>query len=198
MIKNVVLDIGNVLGTFRWRELMEDLHFSSEATEVLTKNMIMSPYWSELDRGVMTTEAVIEEFKKSCPDYTREIDVFFDNAEYLVQEYDYAQSLVKNFKEQGYGVYLLSNYPTFIFEIHKRTQFTFLPYVDGKVVSGYVHMVKPNHDIYEYLLATYDLKAEECVFFDDKPENIQAAIEIGMKGIVFHSYEQAISDFLEL
>jgi putative hydrolase of the HAD superfamily len=37
----------------------------------------------------------------------------------------------------------------------------------------------------------YGLKAEECVFIDDRPENIEAAKALGMEGIVFENYEQA-------
>ena len=59
------------------------------------------------------------------------------------------------------------------------------------MVSGRVKLRKPNKEIYEYLLNTYMLKAEECVFIDDRKENIDAAMAVGMKGIVFDGYESA-------
>ena len=52
-------------------------------------------------------------------------------------------------------------------------------------------LVKPDREIYECLLKTYDLKAEECVFLDDRKENVEAARNIGMAGILFENYEQA-------
>lgn len=37
----------------------------------------------------------------------------------------------------------------------------------------------------------YSLCADECVFIDDREENVTSAQALGMKGIVFKSYEQA-------
>jgi putative hydrolase of the HAD superfamily len=55
-------------------------------------------------------------------------------------------------------------------------------------------MVKPNADIYEHLMDKYNLKAQECVFIDDRVENIEAAKALGMKGIVFDNFSQASSE----
>ena len=51
-------------------------------------------------------------------------------------------------------------------------------------------MIKPEPEIYHYLLDTYGLKPEECVFIDDLKENIHSAVNLGIAGIVFTSYEQ--------
>ena len=40
----------------------------------------------------------------------------------------------------------------------------------------------------------YQLEASECVFIDDREENIETARMLGMKGIVFKTYEQADAD----
>lgn len=65
-------------------------------------------------------------------------------------------------------------------------------YVDGfeDSISGEVHMLKPNPDIYEYFLERYSLKPEECVFIDDCVENIVGAALVGIKGIVFEDAGQ--------
>jgi putative hydrolase of the HAD superfamily len=95
-------------------------------------------------------------------------------------------------KEKGLKIYLLSNYPKSIFALHEeRGKFTFIDKIDGRVVSGFEGMVKPDAEIYKLLMDRYGLKAEECVFIDDRPENIEAAKALGMEGIVFESYEQA-------
>jgi putative hydrolase of the HAD superfamily len=66
--------------------------------------------------------------------------------------------------------------------------------VDGMVISAKEHMVKPDREIYELLISRYHLVPEECIFLDDLEKNIAAAQEVGMKGIVFQSYGQALEE----
>ena len=87
-------------------------------------------------------------------------------------------------------MYLLSNYPVGLFEIHSP-HFTFLPYTDGRVVSGYVKCVKPDERIYRCLLEKYSLRPQECVFLDDLAENVEGAKKLGIHGIHFQGYEDA-------
>ena len=117
----------------------------------------------------------------------------------VIEPYPYAVSWIEELKEKGFNVYLLSNYPKELFTMHEQKGlFPFIEKTDGKVVSGFVKMVKPNPDIYEYLMSQYGLNADECVFLDDRAENIEAAIKLGMKGIVVKSYEQASADLNEV
>ncbi|MCI1732642.1 MAG: HAD-IA family hydrolase [Prevotella sp.] len=39
-------------------------------------------------------------------------------------------------------------------------------------------------------LNKFDVKAAECVFIDDKPENIEGCKTVGMNGIVFKNSNQ--------
>ena len=55
-------------------------------------------------------------------------------------------------------------------------------------------MIKPDTDIYKWLMDKYTLKSEECIFIDDREENIQGAINVGMQGIVFQNFIQASSE----
>lgn len=192
MIKNIVFDVGNVLVNYRWRELMEELGFSKDLQKVFGEKVFGNPFWIELDRGVLDEKDVIAKIREENSAYGREFDLIWENKEKLIEPYDYAVKMIDTLKKQGFRVYLLSNYPVSLFELHTKCEkFPFLDKVDGKVVSGFVKLVKPDREIYEYLLRTYDLKAEECVFLDDRKENVEAAKNIGMAGILFENYEQA-------
>jgi putative hydrolase of the HAD superfamily len=59
--------------------------------------------------------------------------------------------------------------------------------------------IKPDPGIYQDLLEKYDLRAEECLFFDDREDNVEAARELGIQAVQFESYEQAkaVTDGLE-
>ena len=69
-----------------------------------------------------------------------------------------------------------------------------------KVHSGYKYeLYRRNKEIYELLLSKYNLKAEECVFFDDKEENTAAAEKIGIKSYTITSKEyllEILDEFL--
>ena len=71
-------------------------------------------------------------------------------------------------------------------------------YFDGTVVSALVGICKPDRRIYEYLLFKYGLKAEECIFIDDLPANIEAAKEVGIHGILFDGDVQKLKSSLPL
>lgn len=199
MIKNVIFDVGNVLVSFRWRELMEDLGLSKDLQNTFEKTVFGSPWWGELDRGVIEESEVVKSLREDSGEHGKEFDLIWSNRGKLVAPYDYALEMIEVLKAKGLKVYLLSNYPEELFEMHTKSGcFPFIDKVDGKVVSGYVKLVKPEREIYEYLLKAYDLKAEECVFLDDREDNIEAAEAIGMKGIVFKGYEQAWAELERL
>lgn len=68
---------------------------------------------------------------------------------------------------------------------------SFVNDVDGKVVSGFVNMIKPQPEIYKCLLEKYNLVPSECVFIDDRMDNVEAARQVGINGIQFAGYEAA-------
>ena len=169
-IKNVVFDVGDVLVDFRYRNLMRDLGFDEECVEFLSKY-------------------AVEKFTNEFPQYKDQVIKFWDNIQDVVREYDYAPSLVKSIKDQGYGVYILSNYPIEISEMHWPL-FKFLPISDGHIISGYEKITKPDEAIYRLLETRFGIKLEECIFVDDRQINVDAANSYGMTAILFKSLDQ--------
>ena len=94
--------------------------------------------------------------------------------------------LILPLKEKGYRVYLLSNYPELLWKQHVCRQ-DFYPLLDGEVVSWQEHYGKPEERFFRRLLEKYDLKAEECIFLDDRADNTQAAEETGFHTITLNS-----------
>ncbi len=193
MIKNVIFDIGNVLVDFSWKQHMMDLGFSGDCIERLTHYMVQHPLWDELDLGVRHHSEVIADMQALSPQYAKEIDSYFRNLDGLVRLRGGSAAWLSGLKERGYGVYLLSNYPDWMFDVHSQ-EFDFMPYVDGMVVSSRVKVMKPDEGIYRLLLEKYSLRAEECVFIDDRADNCEAAERLGIRAIRCISAEQARSD----
>lgn len=198
MIRNVVFDIGMVLVNFRYREYMEDLGFSKEIQEIFCKNIVENILWGDLDLGVRSAEEVIRDMKDSVSEYPAEADAFFEQINDIVETFPYALPWIQELKREGYRVYLLSNYPKDLFALHAKGKFTFADAVDGRIVSGYVKMVKPDPEIYKLLCMTYDLKPEECVFLDDREDNLKSAMALGFHTVRFQNYEQARAELEKL
>ena len=91
------------------------------------------------------------------------------------------QELAQKLKSHGYCGYYLSNIPEDTLELLMERDFQGI--FDGGVASCEVHINKPDVGIYKAFLEKYHLKASECVFIDDRRENVQIAFELGFAGI---------------
>lgn len=187
-IKNIVFDVGMVLIDFCWDKPCREYGFSDEVIAAFEKKMIQSEYWNNMDEGTMTEQEAIVRFKEAMPEYSNEIDKFWEKPEKFVEEYSFAAPLINELHDKGYYVYLLSNYPLHMYEIHWPS-FKFFSLVDGYVVSSVEKLCKPNPAIYKLLCDRYHLIPEECLFIDDREVNVDAAKGIGMNGLLFDGEE---------
>lgn len=197
MIRNIVFDVGKVLVHFEPEMVMEQLGLSEETKRKLNRCMFQNPLWNEFDRSVFSVEEILEKFTEQEPECAKEIrDVFFKVGD-MIFPMDYELEWIRDLKRRGYKLYILSNYATFTFEQTKH-KMDFLEYMDGVVFSCDCHRIKPEQGIYDYLLEKYQLNPEESVFLDDRKENVEAARERGMHGIVFGNYQQASAELEEM
>lgn len=197
MIRNIVFDIGNVLAGFNWREYYESFQYGLEITERLARATVLSPMWAEFDRGAMDKEMLLDKFIENDPALEKEIREVGENIHDMLKRYDYAIPWLRELKAKGYRLYYLSNFSR---QAHEDCAHVldFLPLMDGGILSYQERIVKPASAIYQLLLERYGLKAQECVFLDDTPKNVEEAVRQGMAGIVFHSREQAVEELQKL
>lgn len=193
MIKNVIFDVGKVLLAFAWREVFGELGIEGDAVDIVADATVRSPEWNEFDRGVIPEEELLEGFIAHAPQYEDKIRGLYDNLGRTIRRYDYSRSWIQGLEAAGYRTYLLSNFPHRMYR-QAREELSFTEDVSGAVFSYTVKTVKPEPEIYEILLKRYDLKAEECVFLDDRADNLETARKLGMQTILFVSYEQAVEE----
>ncbi len=197
MITTVVLDIGQVLAAFRWEDYLKECGYDTEIREKVAKATVLSKYWGEQDRGAMPEEEIIELCCKSDPSVEKEIRQLFQDITKTVIEYPYARNFIRTLKENGYKVYLLSNYGERNFA-YARENFTFIPEADGQVISYEIKHIKPEKEIYEALTLKYGFSAGEAVFLDDSAANLAGAKEFGFHTILFTEYEKALGELRTL
>jgi FMN phosphatase YigB (HAD superfamily) len=93
-------------------------------------------------------------------------------------------AFIKKCKRLGHQVYALSNWDCESFELLKKKHPQLFDLFDGIIISGDVNALKPHATIYEALLTRYNLNPEHCWFIDDQKENVHAAQQLGINGIV--------------
>ena len=102
--------------------------------------------------------------------------------------------LLQTLKKNGYRLYLLSNAAIRQQEYLARAEASKL--MDGTLISADVKLLKTDPQIYQTFLKKFDLKAEECVFIDDTPINVEGALYENMAGIVFNMNAYALKQTL--
>jgi epoxide hydrolase-like predicted phosphatase len=96
--------------------------------------------------------------------------------------------LVEELRERGILIALLSNIDERLSKLVREFGF-YKPFAPC-LLSCEIGIEKPDPKIYEFLLQELNLPAEEVVFIDDLPENIEAAKKIGLDAILFESEYQ--------
>ena len=109
----------------------------------------------------------------------------------IVTLYDYAVPWIRELKEKGYRIYILSNWSKPAYEANLETNLCFLKEIDGAVMSFMEGVIKPDPQIYELICNRYEIDPKEAVFLDDNADNIEGARAFGLNAIHFQTYEQA-------
>ena len=190
MIKNIIFDVGKVLVEWEPEQAMARLGMDAATVDAVADATVRTKDWDEADHGALTPEELLLHFIEKAPEYEKEIRDFWEHIGMAIYQYDYVKEWMQALKEHGYHLYILSNYGAWTYE-HTKEALSFVEDVDGALFSFQVKQIKPEPEIYRTLLARYDLKADECVFLDDRAENIEGAKACGIHGIRFTSFEQA-------
>lgn len=72
-----------------------------------------------------------------------------------------------------------------------RARFDLARYFDGFVISGDVGFRKPDRAIYQTFLDVSGIQARDAVFVDDRPRNLVAAADVGMRTVKFGRSDSA-------
>lgn len=198
MIKNIIFDVGKVLVEWEPDVAMQKLGFDEATLKAVSEATVESNDWNENDRSVLSDGEQLQIFIDKAPAYEKEIRLFWDNIGLAIWQYDYVKEWMQELKTRGYRLYILSNYGRRTYAQTRETGLSFLEDVDGQLFSFEVHQIKPEPEIYQTLLRKFDLKPEECVFLDDRADNIAAAEDAGIHGIQFTGYEAARTKLEEL
>lgn len=189
MIKNIIFDIGKVLVSYEPDAYMKTIGLNEEARKAINAAMFESKLWDMSDQGLFTPEECLEKFIEGAPEYETQIRQIHATVGKTIEMYPYTMEWLKDLKARGYHVYILSNYSENMLN-QTREKLKFLSLVDGAVFSYECKLMKPSSKMYEYLCQKYGLNCSECVFVDDRLENVEGARRSGILAVHFKDYEQ--------
>jgi putative hydrolase of the HAD superfamily len=176
--------MGNVLAQFDPALFCASRVKNPRDAVLLQRRVFASVAWAQLDRGVITKEKAVKAMEKQLP------KKLWGHAAWLVEHwYDHfrpdkkIEEFIRHLKEAGYRIYLLSNAGLDFYDF--RPSLKALAYFDGELISADVHLLKPDKDIFLTLLKKFTLKPGECFFVDDMSANVEAALHLGFKGMVY-------------
>lgn len=195
-VDTVVFDIGNVLMRFDPSYILKRLFDSAHKRSVLMETVFRSPLWPQIDRGTL-----------SCADAPRvlagdDTALAADVAHLLAHWCEHKPPIVEGFdavracKAHGKRLCLLSNYPREAFE-WLAAHYDVFSLFDVRLVSCYVHMLKPEAQMYQALIGVAGINPARSLFVDDMEANVLAARDAGMKALHYRKEGQLRAFFLE-
>ena len=197
-IKNVIFDLGAVL--LEWNpEAVVAQAFNDEDDRTSAINGILDhPDWLELDRGTLTGKQAIPRFSVRTGLTEDSIENLLDIVRKSLVVKNDTLDIVRLCQAKGLDVYCLSNMSVCSFE-YVRERYDFFKDFKGIVVSAYIKMIKPEPEIFKYILSKYGLSTQQTIFIDDKEHNITVANSMGFKTHRFvdaYSCEKAVLNLL--
>lgn len=196
MIKNIVLDMGNVCCKWDVDYISSKLTTNKEDQEFLIKHLFQSPQWIQLDKGSISLKEAKQQLLESVSKEKRElIEYGFEHWFDYFEQFDEMEEFIKEYKQKGYHFYLLSNC-SLQFNQYYQTKSIF-QHLEGLYISAAHQKIKPNLDIFEDFLKEYHLQANVCFFVDDLKENVESAKKVGMQGLVYQGNVQELKQLIK-
>ena len=196
MIKNIIFDMGRVLVEFYPEDFLTKEGITDIAErELLLREIFHHEDWTNMDAGIMNEQEMYDEAVKRIPEHLHQTahNLIFDWNDPIIPVKG-MEEFVRECKEKGYGIYLLSNasvaQPVYWLRIPGHQ------YFDGTVVSALEKIMKPDVRIYKILLDRDGLKAEECLFIDDVARNINGAEKAGIRGYLFDGNVDKLREYM--
>ena len=189
-ISTIIFDIGNVLVDFRWKEFIEEHGYKGAIADRIARASVLNEDWKEYDLGFLDEDAIIDKFVENDPGIENDLRRTYKSLTGLLRQTDYAKPWIRELKSRGYRVLYLSNF-SLKADTDCAKELDFIPLTDGGILSYKEKIIKPDPAIYELLTKRYGLNPQECLFFDDTPENVEAARKHGYQAEVFTDYDSA-------
>ncbi|CAB4244096.1 HAD superfamily hydrolase [Methylacidimicrobium sp. AP8] len=186
-ISTLFLDLGGVLLSDGWNTACR-----KKAAETFALDA------REMEERHHLTFDTYEVGKLSLDGYLERV-VFYESRPFTMEEFRrfiFSQSypfpdmieLIRKLKEKyGLKLAVLSNEGREI-QIHRIQAFDLPSFIDYFIVSSFVHLRKPDEDIYRLALDVSQTPPGQCAYIEDRPMFVDVARKLGIQGICHRGY----------
>jgi len=194
---NIVFDLGGVVFNWQPDTIIRRVFPDSETQDLVKAEIFEHADWVELDRGTITLDQAIIRGTSRTGLTREDIEKLLNEVPRSLTPIRETIELIRSIRDTNNRFFVLSNMHiasiTYLEKKHKIWDM-----FDGIVISSRIQKVKPEIEIYEYLLTEYQLEAAETVLIDDMNENLAAASSIGIQTLRFVDPSQCRRDLVDL
>jgi len=196
LIRNIVLDMGNVLLDFDPVRFTKRFVQEDEDVRAIVRALFGCPEWIGGDLGTYSDEEIVACACKCLPERLHSaVKAVMEDFYRQMPAYPGTKEMIEGLLGMGFDLYLLSNVGIHYDEMRKN-----IPLIDkfkGEFLSYQVNLLKPQPEIFTAFCERFRLNPENCLFVDDSPANVFGAMRAGMQGFVFRGEADALLQFAE-
>jgi putative hydrolase of the HAD superfamily len=188
-VRNVIFDLGGVVLEWNPDAILEKHYADPDTRSAMKAALFQHPDWLQLDRGTLTEAAALERLAQRTGIARGELAGLMEAVRQSLRPKADTVALLRDLEARQVPLYCLSNMPASTFA-YLRDRYDFWSVFRGIVISGEIKLLKPEREIFDYLLRRYALSPSETVFVDDHRPNIEAAQALGMHTVLFRDARQ--------
>lgn len=193
-INTIIFDLGGVLIDWNPRYVYKDIFKNDSKMEWFFDNICTNEWNLMQDKGYSMKKATEEKISE-FPEFEKLIKMYYGRWEDMLKDEigETVNILKKVVKSKKYKVLALTNWSHETFPIAIK-KFDFLNLFEDIVVSGEIKMIKPDIEIYDYIIKKHSIIPEESVFIDDNSSNIIGAQKAKINGIHYKNSKQLVEE----
>jgi putative hydrolase of the HAD superfamily len=186
---NLVFDLGGVVVRWDPDAIIAGVFNDAGVQARVRAGVFGHADWLELDRGTLERDEAIARAAQRTGVALDQIRRLLHAVPPSLTVFPDTVDLLRRLKRKGYPLYCLSNMHLASIEYLEKRE-TFWDVFDGAVISCRLQLCKPEAGIYEHLLRTHGLEAENTLFVDDVQKNLDAAAKLRIRTLRFENAAQ--------